>query len=346
MKRRRSESLLIADVGGTKTVVARVGAQDDSRSLVDVRTYASRDYASFDDVLDQYLTTAETSPSQAVLAVAGPVANGRAVITNLQWPIGEQLVARTHNIGSVKLLNDVESTAWSVPSLAASDLATLQPGAPQPCGSIAVVAPGTGLGEAFLTWNGTAYTAHATEGGHTDFAPQDEEQGQLLAALREEFGHVSVERICSGDGIGNIYRHLAGRAAIGETAAVQARLAEADDITPVVVSAALAGKSPLCARTIHLFTDVLAAEAGNFALKTLATGGVVLAGGLPRHLLPFLQTREFLDRFTAKGRFSEWLGRMPLSVLRDPLAPLRGAAVYALTQIRGAQSDVTMEARR
>ncbi len=346
MTPRHSEPLLIADVGGTKTVFARVEAQDDFRSLVDIRTYASRDYASFDDVLTSYLAAVETSPGQAVLAVAGPVADGGAVITNLQWTINEQSVARAHGIGTVKLLNDVESTAWSVPALAASDVATLQPGVPQPCGSIAVVAPGTGLGEAFLTWNGKAYATHATEGGHTDFAPQDDEQGRLLAALREEFGHVSVERICSGDGIANIYRILARDATTDETATVQARLADADDITPIVVAAALAGKSPLCVRTIRLFTDVLAAEAGNFALKTLATGGVVLAGGLPRHLLPFLKTREFMDRFTAKGRFSEWLRRMPLSVLRDPLAPLHGAAAYALAHVLRPKSDVPTEARQ
>lgn len=341
-----ANSLLIADVGGTKVILALADVEDGYRSLHEIRTYPSRDYASFDSILNDYLTTTSATPSLAVLAVAGPIAGGRTCITNLPWgSISEQSIQHAHGIAHVTLLNDVESTAWSIPVIAPSDLVVLQRGVRQSEGSVAIVAPGTGLGEAFLTWDGAAYRAHATEGGHTDFAPQNREQDRLLAAFRRTYEHVSVERVCSGDGIGNIYRHLVQDEGVVETPSVHARLSDASDITPVVVAAALAAESPLCVRAVQMFVDILAAEAGNFALKTLATGGVFLAGGLPRHLLPFLQDSAFVDRFTAKGRFSEWLQRMPLSVLRDPLAPLRGAAAYVASSRLGAGSNTPAEAR-
>jgi glucokinase len=341
------DSLLIADVGGTKVVLALAEPQDGFQSLIEIRTYASREHTSFNDILDDYLAATRAAPSLAVLAVAGPIANGRTRITNLPWEIlCDRSIEQVHGIATVTLLNDLESTAWSIPFAASSDLVTLQPGVREPEGSIAVVAPGTGLGEAFLTWDGMSYRAHATEGGHTDFAPQGPEQDRLMAAFRRDYEHVSVERVCSGGGIGNIYRYLAQEEGNVEIPSVQANIAVAEDITPVVVAAALTAESPLCVRAVRLFADILAAEAGNFALKTLATGGVVLAGGLPRRLLPFLETEAFLDRFTAKGRFSDWLRRMPLSILQDPLAPLHGAAAYAASFLLGTRSDTPAEARR
>jgi len=345
MTRRFDEPLLIADVGGTKAVLAWVDPRDDVRALTDVRTYATREYASFDRVLEHYLASSP-EPTRAVLAVAGPVVAGHARITNLPWEIAERSVEKAHGIHAVRLLNDLEATAWSLPSLEPSDLVVLQDGVRHARGSIAVVAPGTGLGEAFLTWDGTAYSAHATEGGHADFAPNDDAQDRLLSTLRAEYDHVSVERVCSGYGIGNIYRHLARQGAFVELPAVQAQIDEAADITPVVVAAALEGESPLCVQTVRMFSEILAAEAGNFALKTLATGGVVLAGGLPRRLLPFLQTPVFLSRFAAKGRFADWLERTPLSVLRDPLAPLHGAAAYAASQAASTEGITTTEVGR
>jgi len=345
MTRRSDERLLIADVGGTKAVLAWVDLRDDLRLLTDVRTYPTREYVSFDDVLEHYLASSR-QPTEAVLAVAGPVVDGRARITNLPWEIAERSVEEAHGIRTVKLLNDLEATAWSVPSLDPSDLVVLQVGVRRAAGSVAVVAPGTGLGEAFLTWDGTSYSAHATEGGHADFAPCNEAQDRLLSTLRAEYEHVSVERVCSGYGIGNIYRHLARQGAFAEIPAIQAQIDGAADITPVVVAAALKGESPLCVQTINMFSEILAAEAGNFALKTLATGGVVLAGGLPRRLLPFLQTPAFLGRFAAKGRFADWLERTPLSVLCAPLAPLRGAVAYAASQTAHSEGITTTEVGR
>jgi glucokinase len=340
----QTRSLLVADVGGTKVVLALADSGDGFRELHHVRSYPSRKHESFDLVLKEYLTSTGIAPQCAVLAVAGPIANGQTKITNLPWSISERSIKTDFGIASVQLLNDLESTAWSVPRLADSDCLVLQRGDPVPEGTIAIIAPGTGLGEAILTWDGAAYRAHATEGGHTDFAPWDEDQDRLLAFLRPRFGHVSVERVCSGEGISNIYRYLEEEGGDPESPAVKAELAGAEDMTPSILRAALAGESPRCERAVRLFVDILAAEAGNLALKSLSTGGVVLAGGLPIRLTPFLQTSEFLSRFRSKGRFADWLGQMPISVLQDPFAPLRGAAAFAATDFRDSSNTTPKDA--
>lgn len=202
------ETFLVADVGGTKSVFALVQHLEDITRLEQVQSFASKDFDRFDDVLAGYLSSCGILPSVAVLAVAGPIFNDQASITNLPWHLDGRKLESEFGFTAVQLINDLESMAWSIPNLAPEDVMVLQTGCREPGAPMALIAPGTGLGEAFLTLCGSSYGAHATEGGHADFARRDATQERLLAHLRTEFEHVSVERVCSGAGLADIYRFL------------------------------------------------------------------------------------------------------------------------------------------
>jgi glucokinase len=233
------------------------------------------------------------------------------------------------HLDSVHLLNDLEAIATAVPVLEPSDLHTLRAGTPVPGGTIAVIAPGTGLGEAFLTWDGSRYRAYASEGGHADFAPTNPLQIDLLRYLQERFGHVSYERVCSGIGVPSVYEFLRGGGGPVESPTLRAQLDAAEDVTPLIVTASLDPKAPdpLSVATLELCVSVLGAEAGNLALKVLATGGVYVGGGIPPRILPFLGQDEFLNAFQRKGRMGELLARMPVHVIVSTVA-LIGAASH------------------
>ncbi|MFC2078991.1 glucokinase [Candidatus Bipolaricaulota bacterium] len=336
-----NDSILVGDVGGTKSIFALTSRIDADPELENLQTFASNEFSDFHNLLRAYLSIMEVVPEIAVFAVAGPVLNERAGITNLPWQLDAGAIATEFGFNGVRLINDLEAMACLIPHLAAADVVILQDGDHVPGGTIALIAPGTGLGEAFATWNGASYDAHATEGGHADFAPCGEEQERLLAYLRNKHGHVSVERVCSGTGLANIHRFLVQEVGEGEDPVVQSKMDEVDDITPILVAAALSEESRVCEHAVRIFVDSLAAEAGNLALTTLATGGVFLGGDLPMRMLPLLQSTSFIDRFASKGRFSGFLGRIPVSILRDPLSPLRGAGIYGLRMLRNAQDHGT-----
>lgn len=319
-------SILVADVGGTKTVLALTS--EAGHVLEHVQTLASRDFAQFDHLLRTYLTSIGIVPDAAMIAVADPVLDGRADITNLSWQLDEAVLREKFGFQVVKLINDLKATALAIPQLAETDFIVIQKGIRVCRAPIALIAPGTGLGEAYLTWNGTSYAAHASEGGHTGFAPCDREQDKLLAYLRNQFQHVSLERVCSGSGLANVYRFLIEEDGAVEEPSIQVIMEQTDDITPVIIAAAMSKGSPACEHAVRMLVDCLAAEAANFALKTLALGGVFLGGGIPLRILPFLQSPAFVDRFSFKGRFSQLLRNIPISILRDPLVPLRGAAIH------------------
>jgi len=323
-----TEPILVGDIGGTKVSIG-LAVAGDATSLQDVRVYPSGRYERLEDILAEDLASREPRPERAAFAVAGPVRAGAAQITNLPWTIDSAALRDGFDFADVALVNDLEALAWAVPELVESDLTTLQAGERDPAGAIAVVAPGTGLGEAFLTREGGAYVAHPSEGGHADFAPSDAVQARLLAYLQGEYAHVSWERVCSGSGLPAVHRFLLESEKMAEEPAVADRLATADDATPVIIAAALGGESPVCAQTVQIFVRVLAAEAGNLALKVLATGGVFLGGGLPARILPILEGPDFLDAFRAKGRFTELMARTPIHVVIDPHAVLRGAILCA-----------------
>ena len=340
--------LLAGDIGGTKTNLAVFSPKDGPRAPLAEVTFPSADYPSLEALVREFLAQVDLKVEQASFGVAGPVAAGQAKITNLPWVMEETQLREALNLSSVRLLNDLAAIAHAVPFLEPADLHTLNVGQPTPGGAIAVIAPGTGLGEAFLTWDGTCYRAHASEGGHADFAPTNPFEVELLRYLQERFEHVSYERVCSGRGLPNIYAYLKDSGYADEPVWLTEQLAAAGDPTPVIVNAALRqpfdgaqdeaqdaaldSERPceLCVATLNAFVSILGAEAGNLALKVLASGGVYLGGGIPPRILPALEQKPFREAFRHKGRMSDLLVRVPVHVILNPKVALLGAACHGL----------------
>jgi glucokinase len=327
--------LLAGDIGGTKTVLGIFSADVGARRPLAEKAYPSASYDSLEDIAVSFLGDVKLPVETAVFGVAGPVIEGRAEITNLPWVMDEKHLAETLGVKQAKLLNDLDAIANAVPHLADEDVRTLIPGSPVERGSIAVIAPGTGLGEAFLTWDGARYRSHPSEGGHASFAPTDDLQIDLLRYLMDKMGHVSFERVCSGIGIPNIYDFLRDSGAAEEPAWLCEQLAAAADPTPVIVTAGLEAERPcpLCRMTVDLFVCILGSEAGNLALKVLATGGVFIGGGIPLRILnKFVNNERFVESFRDKGRFSDVLAQVPVHVIVHPRAALVGAAVRGFAE--------------
>ncbi|WP_420631063.1 glucokinase [Candidatus Leptofilum sp.] len=320
--------LLAGDIGGTKTVLAlfSTAVSVESRHPLHLQTFPSGRFTSLEAIIAQFLQDKAVGIEAASFGVAGPVVNGRSQITNLPWIIDAATISQTFGIEHVALLNDLEAIANAVPHLQTDDLATINEGQVEPSGAIAVIAPGTGLGEAFLTWDGQRYQAHPSEGGHASFAPTNAEQRALQAYLEQKFDHVSFERVCSGSGIPNLYEFWRQDGRFQEPEWLREQIVQADDPTPVIVEAGLAKTADICTATVQLFVDILAAEASNMALKVLATGGVYLGGGIPPRLLNLLQTERFISEFGDKGRFSSLLLAMPVQVICNPQVALLGTA--------------------
>jgi glucokinase len=326
--------LLAGDVGGTKTNLAVYSAETGPRKPLIEATFPSSEYTSLESIVSEFLGQQDLSVSHASFGVAGPVISGHVEITNLPWGVDKEYFSEALKISEVHLLNDLQAVANAVPYLEPQDIYTLHPVQPQPEGGIAVVAPGTGLGEAYLTWDGTRYRAYSSEGGHADFAPTNELQRELLRFLHEErgFARVSYERVCSGKGIPNIYDFLKISGYALEPTWLAEQLAAADDPTPVIANCALDEEHPpeICTLTLETFVSILGAECGNMALKVLATGGVYLGGGIPPRILPALKGGRFLNAFMDKGRLSDLLEGIPVYVILNPKAALLGAACYGL----------------
>jgi glucokinase len=231
---------------------------------------------------------------------------------------------------TVKLLNDLESVAYAVPHLPPADLAALNPQVAGRDGNKAIIAPGTGLGEAALFFHNQHYYAIPSEGGHTDFAPHTPLELDLLRYLLARFDHVSYERVCAGIGIRNIYAFLRDSHFADENPVIAAAISQAADPTPIIIQTGLAGECTLCQATLDTFVSILGAEAGNLALKVMATGGVYLGGGIPPRIVPKLQDGAFMTAFTRKGRFADLLSRIPVYVILNAKAALWGAAYYGL----------------
>jgi glucokinase len=324
--------LLVGDLGGTKTSLAILEGVQETRTPCAEATYPSAHYSGLEDLVREFLSGTDYPVDRACFGVAGPVVEGRATITNLPWVLGESELERDLGIPAVRLLNDLTAIACAVPFLTSDELHTLNAGDPAHHGAVAVIAPGTGLGEAFLTWDGSRYRPHASEGGHASFAPVSLIQVKMLHYLFGRFAHVSSERVCSGSGIPNIYAYLRDSGLAAEPEWLSHKIASAPDPTPVIVQAALDESKPsdLCVATMQTFVSILGAEAGNLALKVLATGGVYLGGGIPPRLLGMLEAPEFLESFRGKGRMADLLDRVPVHVILNPKAALLGAAYAGL----------------
>ena len=321
--------LLAGDIGGTKTTLAIFQTPQNIVSPVIKNTFQSSKYSSLESLLKDFLSKVDYQINAACFGVAGPVLNGRAAITNLPWIIDEAELQKTLNLSSMCLMNDLLATATYVPFLnSATDKLTLHEGKPVSGGAIAVIAPGTGLGEAFLAWDGNRYRAYASEGGHTDFAPRNPSEIELLRYLQGKMTHVSYERVCSGMGVREIYSFFHKFMGITEEhEQISHEISEAEDPTPIIVNAAMGqAHCELCVKALNTFVEILGAEAGNLGLKVLATNGVYLAGGIPLHVLPALLNGRFLKAFNAKGRMSNLVSNIPIHVITNTNIALYGAA--------------------
>lgn len=324
--------ILAGDIGGTKTILALVRAKEKHLDVVREETFASREHARFDDLLAAFLKHGGRGEVSAVcLGVAGPVREGRCRTTNLPWVLDERELAAAVGAPSAKLLNDVEAAAFGMLFLREDEFVVLNQGAPTR-GNIAVIAAGTGLGQAILAWDGDRYLPVPSEGGHVDFAPRTDREMDLLRFLRAEFGRVSYERVVSGPGQHHIYRYLVHAGVSVEPEWLRDQLA-ADDPSAAVTRLGLAKAHPLCVEALDLFASLYGAEAGNLALKACALGGVFIGGGIAPKIIDKLKDGTFMTSFTAKGRYREWMESIPVKVALNSRAPLLGALRYAAERL-------------
>jgi glucokinase len=321
--------ILAGDVGGTKTTLALFEPRDGALAVVRETTLHSHDFPSLEAAIARFLGEGPRRDiAVACVGIAGPVMNGRVVAVNLPWVVDERALASAIPAERVRLLNDLEATAHGIWALREDELVSLQGGRLRR-GNVAVIAAGTGLGEAIVIDDATR-TVIATEGGHSDFAPRGELEEDLLRYLRKEFGRVSYERVLSGPGLVNVYRFLRDTGVAKESPQTAARMREGDPAA-VVGELGLAGSDRLCEMALGIVVSVYGAEAGNLALKALAVGGVVLAGGIAPRLMPLLGAGALVSAFRDKGRLSSLMETIPVLVALNPKTALFGAARVALS---------------
>lgn len=319
--------VIAGDIGGTKTRLAIIGV-DGSRVNVECESnYPSREFPTFEALLADFLKSSQ-APVHAAFGVAGPVM-GRAVrATNLPWYIEADVLQQRFGFKTCVLLNDLEATAYGLPALSDEDLMVLQQGDPDSCGNAAVIAAGTGLGEAGLYWDGQRNHPYATEGGHASFSPQNELEFALLRHLQLRYIHVSWERIVSGMGLLELHDFLRiyRKSVVSKWLENEMR---AGDAVAAISRAALAESDDICIETLDIFVRLYGAEAGNLALKTMSRGGLYVGGGIAPRILPLLQRDIFMQAFLSKGRMRPLLEAMPVRVILNDRAALYGPALRA-----------------
>jgi len=322
--------ILAGDVGGTKTILALFDVEGGEVKCLKKEQFSSAHYPTFTELLATFLTDADCPQIAAVcIGVAGIVINGRCETTNLPWVLSCKEIGVRVNSENVWLLNDLEATAWGLLDLPEHNFVELNPDAQPKQGNIAVVAAGTGLGEAIIAWDGNKHLVLASEGGHVDFAPTNEQEIALLKFMLEKYPeHISCERLISGEGLVNIYqflKHINHAQVSQETE----QLMTEQDPAAVIGEAGVAGSDTLCVEALKLFCRLYGSEAGNLALKCLPYGGVYLAGGIGAKILPVLQQGEFMRGFLAKGRCRPVMQQISVKVCTNPEVALLGALSYA-----------------
>jgi glucokinase len=319
--------ILAGDVGGTKVHLALYdfinGKLEPSRD----KQYPAKEYSGLEEIVREFLGTAK--PSAACFGVPGPVRDGRLRLTNLPWTLDSRELAAGLAIDHVFLINDLQANGYGIAELSPDQIFTLNEGDPRQMGNRALISAGTGLGEAFLVWNGRRDDPFPSEGGHVDFAPRSEDEIDLLRFLRQKYnGRISFERVVSGQGLTNIYEFLREVRGVEEPAWLATRMAE-EDPNAVITELALAAKSEICEKTMDMFVSAYGAEAGNLALKILSVGGLYVGGGIAPRILGKLKDGTFMKAFTDKGRLSQLLVNMPVRIILDSGSAVLGAASYA-----------------
>src|SRR5438309_2170563 len=315
--------ILAGDIGGTNARLAVFDVLDGRFSLISASVFPSREYSSLDEIVSKFVRTANVHPHAACFGVAGPVRNGRVEASNLPWIIESKRLAEELDLKKALLINDLEANAWGIAFLDPADLVSLNQVKGTPIGNQAVISAGTGLGEAGMYWDGSRFRIFASEGGHSDFAPRSEIETDLLRYLRERFGHVSYERIVSGPGLVNIFHFLRDTGHGSEPSWLSEEMQHSDPAV-AISRAALEAKCPLCEQAVDIFVSIYGAEAGNLALKILATGGIYLGGGIAPKLLPKLAGPLFMQAFVSKGRMQSLLESIPVKVITNESITLLG----------------------
>lgn len=317
--------ILAADIGGTKTHLGLFHRGKRRPTSRVVETYPSSEAPDLETLIRRFLNDHPVSVTGACFGVAGPVEKGRSVLTNLSWTISENKIKRDFKWGHVRLINDMTATVRAIPLLTSLEVASLGKGTLVTDGNIGLIAPGTGLGMALLIQTENGYVPVPSEGGHTDFGPNNEMEVELWQYLNQRLGHVSVERVLSGGGLFNIYSCLKDSGRFLEPDWLAKKLREKDPAR-VITEAATDQQEPLCTETLNRFVVIFGEVAGNLALMGNTTGGLYLGGGIPPKILPKLEEGMFLDAFSNKGRFREFLRRIPVRVILNDKAALLGAA--------------------
>jgi len=317
--------ILAGDIGGTNTRLGLFEQRGGRLVVVAASTYPSREHDSLADIVAKFVAEHRPRVAAACFAIAGPVSKGRVATTNLAWTVDAGHLARLLGLGDVQLINDLEAIGHGLAGLAPDDLVTLNPGAAGAEGNRAIIAAGTGLGEAGCFWDGRAHHPFATEGGHTDFAPRDALEVELLHHLQPRYGRVSCERVISGVGLFDLYEFLQRTGRGAEDPALAETIQQQAHPAPIV-RAALEGRSERCALALDRFVSLYGAEAGNLGLKLMARGGIYVGGGIAPRIIDRLREPAFIEALTAKGRMKPLLESMPVHVILNDKVGLHGAA--------------------
>lgn len=332
----KPDNILVGDIGGTKTLLTIAIHNGDGFELLHEKSFQSSQYPNLEEIVSEYISDLSIVIDNACFAIAGPIKNNVAKVTNLPWEVNAELIEKTFTFKTVNIINDLEAIANAIPVLKKDDVHTIHKGKPVDNGPIAVVAPGTGLGEAYLTFDNGQYFAHPSEGSHASFSPINEMQMKLLMHLQSMgLDHISIERVCSGAiGLPNIYNFAKAILKVNEPDWFKEKLNNSVDITPLIIKTAQTSpkECPICRLTLDLFCEILAVEAGNLALKILSTGGIYLAGGISAKIIDQLKEPAFVETLQKKGRFSELLKQMPVRVITNHKTGLIGAAQYLISK--------------
>jgi len=326
--------ILAGDIGGTHARLAFFDVSNGRFRMVSDSVFSSREYRGLDEIVLRFLGDSRLDADAACFGVAGPVRNGRVETSNLPWVVEAKQLARELKLDQALIINDLEANAWGIATLEAKDVVSLNPGNAKAIGNQGVIAAGTGLGEAGLYWDGLDYRVFACEGGHSDFAPRNELEMELVRYLASRYGHVSYERVVSGPGLVNVFHFLrdTGR---GTEPSWLSQAMHDGDAAAAISSAGIEGRCALCEQALNLFVSAYGAEAGNLALKLMATGGVYIGGGIAPKILPKLAEPLFLEAFTSKGRMRPLLEGIPIHVITNDKTGLQGAARCASVRTGG-----------
>ena len=325
MTSKKKDVVLAGDVGGTKTSVGLFVTGKKRPEPLVVESFASREAPHLENIVEQFLKSHPASISSACFGIAGPVINGRCRATNLPWVVSEAQMKRRFHWRHVRLFNDLAAAAVAVPLLRRSELVFLNKGIVQKKGNLALLSPGTGLGQAMLIYKDGVYVPLSSEGGHVGFSPTTEAEIELWRYLRRKYGHVSTERVLSGPGLVNVYSWLRDSGRFEEPLWLKALMKEGDPAKAISENA-LRRRQALCVESLRSYVSMLGSAAGNLALTSMAVGGIYLGGGIPPKILPALKKGAFLKAFMAKGRFADFLAQIPVRVILNDKAALLGAA--------------------